>query len=267
MFSYSLRYLAIQQGDVVALSEIMPEGPTVRVSFQHLVPVQKGERLLAVSDNGLLALRARRHTVVVKDVQGRSVVRKTIWEEPYCEVSACFVPWPVNHLSPYCRAERIGEEYMIYGSGSIYSAPEEAVFHKVECYREHYVVDIRKQEKKEVPTTATHATYSSNWGIIVAFSGDIVWLPWDTANIGVSLFRLPHPIRRIVARGNLLAVLCPIGAVYVANLENRSLFPVAQRVIDIGWQGDTLVLLHAGNPMMLSVIPKEKMAHDAPCAI
>lgn len=256
MFSYSTNWLAYThrtENNVVCLSEIVPGNTSAEVIPQYQIPV-RGQKLLAVSDAGQVSLYAGRHTIVVKNTQGEEVGKVT-WRELNPQlpgVSACFVPWPVTWLPCHCRAEEVGKEYMIYGSGNIHGLAEGMFFYN--RFSESLVVNLREQKQRRIPS-AQSVTYSPGWGIIVALSHDVVWLPWDTADIGVVLFSLPHPISKIVANGNLLAVCCPVGVAYVADIgRGEKPIEVAQKVIDIGWHGDTLVLLHAGNPMRLSFV-------------
>lgn len=275
MFSYNTRWLAYVEymgGDTICLSPVVSHASTVEVVPQYTLPASGGQRLLAVSDDGLVALLSQDYSIMVVDVAARQTVKRITNSnlEEYGQmfgVSACFVPWTVyDSLWParhnrLCWAEKTGKEYLIYGIGKIRVIAEGMFLQNADALG-NYLVDVHNGVIRNTLSLPPRLiTYSPSWGILAAFANEVVYLPsLDELDIGFRLLSVPHTIRKIDANNNLLAICCTIGVTYVANIADgkEEVTEIAQRVVDVGWQGNTLVLLQAGNPMTLLFVPKEK---------
>lgn len=265
MFSYSTKWLAYTkrspQGTAAYIYPVVPRASEVEVSPQQIQAT--GWRLLAVSDLGRMAFFTGRKSIKILDEKGEvvdSVYDKMLSFHSVYGVSACFVPWPVKGSSWCYRVAEVGGETLVYALAKNIQAVAGNMFLLREDYLDR-IVDLETQEEEEMES-ASSAAYNPDLGVIIASKHSVIALAWGKgAGIGIHLFSLPHPIKRIAINGNLLGVCSPSGMAYIADIggEKVRVSEIASGVLDIGWQGDTLVLLRGGARMTLAFYHRDKL--------
>lgn len=256
LFSHCGKKMAYTDAGFLRVCSVTPgvSTPEVECSFplKQRIP-------LAVSDSGYVALFKKPRTIVVAGPQGEtSFAHDRLRLYDLDGISARFSPWPVAKFDN-CWVGQIGEEYLVVCCNEFLQivSPQWAVYGG---YNWRSVVSLKDGKEKEVDVVFSCMEVDDSGNFIAAVETNILLLPpVGDLDIGLCILSLPYRIGKMARRGNLLAVWCQNGAMYVVDIGEGTAAEICRGVFGFVWHDDTLVLLQRLHPPVLSFVSKDDL--------